>query len=189
MKRTLYIKNMVCDRCIRVLRESLLRAGYTPERVELGLAVLDLEDPAEDMVRIASIAQANGFRLLHQADDILVEQVKHALIGLIRQMPVSRETRISQFLKNQLNLPYSRISKTFSESEGQSISRYYIRLRLERVKELIQEGRLNFSEIADQLDFSNINHLSGQFKRETGQSLSEYKSQGQNMRQPLDGII
>lgn len=189
MKMTLYIKNMVCDRCISVFRESLVRSGYTPEKVELGLAVLDLKFPTEDVLRIASVAQANGFRLLRQADDILVEQVKHSLIRLIRQMPVSRDIRISQFLTDKLKLPYPRISRTFSEIEGQSVSRYFIRLRIERVKELIQEGRLNFSEIADQLDYTNINHLSGQFKRETGINLSEYRSQRRNLRQPLDRIM
>lgn len=186
---TLYIKNMVCDRCIRVLGESLQEAGYAPERVELGLAVVDLRNPERDVLRIESIAQANGFRLLRQADEILVEQVKHSLIGLIRHMPMPGQTRISQFLTDQLSMPYSKISRMFSESEGQPISRYFIRLRIERVKELIQEGRHNFSEIADMLGYSDINHLSGQFKRETGISLSEYRDKGQNLRQPLDRIL
>ena len=37
---TLYIKNMVCNRCIMVVEEILKHEGFTPETIELGRAVI-----------------------------------------------------------------------------------------------------------------------------------------------------
>ena len=38
--RNIYIKNMVCDRCVMVVRSVLERLGLTPLSVELGRAEL-----------------------------------------------------------------------------------------------------------------------------------------------------
>jgi AraC-like DNA-binding protein len=62
-------------------------------------------------------------------------------------------------------------------------------LKIEKVKELVQAKELNFTEMAQLLDYSHINHLSGQFKSETGMSLTEYKSQQKNFRNSLDKIV
>lgn len=50
-------------------------------------------------------------------------------------------------------------------------------MRMKRAEELLREGRLNVSEIAYKLDFSDPFHFSKSFKKHTGMSPSEYKNQ------------
>jgi AraC-like DNA-binding protein len=88
-----------------------------------------------------------------------------------------------------LGKDYSSISKVFSQSEHITIEKYFLKLKLEKVKELIQDNSYSFSQIASMLDYSSINHLSGQFKQVTGLSMSEYKGLVQTDRKPLDKIV
>jgi AraC-like DNA-binding protein len=84
---------------------------------------------------------------------------------------------------------YSKVSKVFSLTEGMTIEKYFIKLKIEKVKELIEAQEKNFTEISQFLDYSNINHLSKQFKIETGMSLTDYKLLQNKGRNPLDQII
>ncbi|MFO7720333.1 MAG: hypothetical protein R6W85_07830 [Gillisia sp.] len=56
------------------------------------------------------------------------------------------------------------------------MEKYFLKLKIETVKELIKDGKYNFTEIGQLLNYNNVNYLSGQFKAETGMSLSVYKS-------------
>jgi len=40
MRKTLHIKNMVCNRCIKVVREELEKLDYVVEKIELGEVVI-----------------------------------------------------------------------------------------------------------------------------------------------------
>ena len=41
--RTIYIKNMVCDRCKMVVEQVLQRIGLHPTKVDLGEAIIEAE--------------------------------------------------------------------------------------------------------------------------------------------------
>jgi AraC-like DNA-binding protein len=51
-----------------------------------------------------------------------------------------------------------------------------INQKVDRVKRLLREGELTVSEIAYRLGYSNVQHLSNQFKKVTGLSVSEFKA-------------
>ena len=87
-----------------------------------------------------------------------------------------------------MSIEYSKISKIFSLNESITIEKYFIKLKIEKVKELIQLQENNFTEISQLLDYSNVNHLSRLFKNETGMSLTEYKNSQKNIRNALDQI-
>src|SRR5699024_4165055 len=138
---------------------------------------------------IERIARENGFELMKNPLEQLVEQTKIALIQYVRDLETSSESRNrSAFLSQKLHRDYSKISRTFSRLEGLTIEKYFINLKIERVKELIQLGQYNFTEIADKLDYSNVNHLSSQFKAETGMNLSNYKALKNKTRKPYHRI-
>ena len=88
-----------------------------------------------------------------------------------------------------MNQDYSKTSKIFSFTEGITIEKYFIKLKIEKVKELIQIDEMNFTEISQLLDYSHVNHLSRQFKSHTGLSLTQYKSEHKNFRNSLDQIV
>ena len=104
-------------------------------------------------------------------------------------LPIDLEKNLSVHLSSLMHRDYSKMSKVFSTTEGLTIEKYFIKLKIEKVKELIQMQRYNFTQISQLLDYNHINHLSRQFKNETGMSLSKYKSEQKNFRNPLDKII
>jgi AraC-like DNA-binding protein/copper chaperone CopZ len=185
---TLYIKNMVCERCKKVLKEEL--AAIDVEIVSIELGRLEIRDHFKvDMSQINKVITVNGFELIEDKEMLLVESIKLFLISLVEQLPLQRTRKLSTLLAEQLNKDYSGLSKLFSRNEHITIEKFFVRLKLEKVKELIQQGNYSFTEIADLLDYTNSSHLSKQFKDATGLSMTEYRKSSQWSRKPLDKII
>jgi len=92
-------------------------------------------------------------------------------------------------LTKRFNKSYSALSKLFSRNEGITIEKYEINLKIEKVKELIQLGQLNFSQIAYSLNYNNSSHLARQFKNVTGMSMTVFKNLQKWNRKPLDQIV
>ncbi|MBU3026077.1 helix-turn-helix domain-containing protein [Zobellia galactanivorans] len=187
MVKDFYIKNMVCDRCIKVLKDELNANSIEVLNIELGRLRLDIKNNHFQILE--KLLENNGFLLITSAEQKLTEQVKLELIKLLQELPLKLDKKLSEYLSDGLGHEYSKISKVFSFTEGITIEKYFIKLKIEKVKELVQDKELNFTEISQLLDYSHINHLSGQFKSETGMSLSTYKSQQKNFRNSLDKII
>lgn len=188
MEKDYYIKNMVCDRCIKVLKNEIEAQEIVLTEIELGRVQLDIQD-GQELDKLKKIIESNGFELIDAVEDKLTEQVKIQLIKILDKLPLELKENLSAHLSKKMGQDYSKISKVFSFTEGVTIEKYFIKLKIEKVKELIQAKQNNFTEMAQLLDYSHINHLSGQFKSETGMSLSQYKLQQENYRKPLDQII
>lgn len=179
---------MVCNRCKKVISDELEALGIPIHAMELGKIEVETIDAAK-IQQIKEVLNKNGFELLQDEDTKLVEQIKVQLIKLINDLPIERKEKLSVWLSKSLHSDYSRISKTFSRKEQITIEKFFLKLKVEKVKELIQQGENSFSEIAYLLDYANSNHLAKQFKNETGMSMSEYKSLEVWERKPLDKII
>ena len=132
--------------------------------------------------------QGQGNQLLENPE-VLAEEIKLVLVEMINKIPIILNQKLSDFLAEKLHRDYWTLSKTFSKVEGITLEHYFIMLRVEKAKELIEYDEMNFSEIAYELGYGNINHLSGQFKRVTGMSMSEYKKLKNKPRTPFDKII
>lgn len=66
-------------------------------------------------------------------------------------------------------------SRIFHEYIGQSFQTYLIAIRLERAKELILDGEMNFSQMAEACGFANLAHFSRAFKQYEGCSPTTYQ--------------
>ena len=64
-----------------------------------------------------------------------------------------------------------------------TIEQFFIKQRLQRVKQLLDQGELNVTEISYKLCYSSVNYLSSQFKKYTGLSISEYKAQLEELKE------
>ena len=91
-------------------------------------------------------------------------------------------------IKNKLLKDYSFLSRLFSDTEGITIENYIIRQKIERVKELLVYDELSLSQIAVEMDYSSVAHLSAQFKRVTGLTPTHFKKIKDHKRQTLDSI-
>lgn len=188
MVKDFFVKNMVCDRCITVLRDELEKHNIKLLEIELGRLKLDIETE-DETEKLEGLLEKNGFSLIDSKAEKLVEQVKVELVKVLKKLPLELDKKLSDHLAAKLGREYSKISKVFSFTEGMTIEKYFIKLKIEKVKELIQDKDYNFTEMGQLLNYSNIHHLSSQFKSETGMSLSHYKSEQKNFRISIDRII
>ncbi|MCB9304718.1 MAG: helix-turn-helix transcriptional regulator [Lewinellaceae bacterium] len=185
----LIIKNMICSRCLKVARQNLEALGIEVLEMRLGRVKFRFPKGKVSFSQIEEILMEDEFEFAKSKDEQLSETIKLALIEMINSLPVSRDKKLSEILVEKLHKDYWSLSKAFSKTEGITIEKYFILLRIEKVKELIEYDELNFSEIAYELGYNNIYHLSGQFKQVTGMSMSEYKLLKDKPRSPLDNIL
>ena len=132
---------------------------------------------------------SNGFGIAKNEEEMIVENIKITLIEMVTGLPLHIKEKTSEHLAAELHRDYKMLSKIFSKKENITIEKYFIKLKIERVKELIQLQQLVFSDIAYLLDYSSVNHLSRQFKNVTGLSMTDYKNSQIWERSFLDEII
>jgi AraC-like DNA-binding protein len=184
---TLYVKNMVCDRCIRVVTQELENIGLDVRSVTLGEVTLTGNSRDLPLVQIRKTLEENGFELIEDRKARTIEQLKLAIIRLIRE-PGDRKLKYSAYLSKELGLEYHYLSTLFSSVENVTIEQYIIRQRVERAKELLKYGEKTLSEIAYELGYSSVQHLSNQFKHITGLTPTQFKRMTVNTRNPLDHV-
>lgn len=179
------VKNMVCDRCKGVLKQEFRNAGI--EVVQMDLGEVQFSDGAqEQMKHIREILVKNGFELIEDVNDSHIVDIKKHLINAVNN---DLHQNLSKYLSEKMNKDYSALSKMFSAKEGLTIEKYFILLKIERVKEEIQMETKTFSEIAYDLNYKSSSHLAKQFKSITGMSMSEYRKVQDWNRKPLDEIV
>ncbi len=174
---------MVCRHCVGKARELLEKFGLKVLSVELGAAVIEENLSDDKLAVVAKILDEEGFELIQSREAEIVEAVKHMLIGLSIR-PEAERQNLPEFLSAKFNLSYASISRIFSEVEGRSVENYYLNLRIERVKELIKYQQLSLSEIADEMGYSSVAHLSRQFKQFTGLTPTQFRQMGKRKSLP-----
>ncbi|SDB29434.1 AraC-type DNA-binding protein [Flavobacteriaceae bacterium MAR_2010_188] len=185
MTQTLHVKNMVCNRCKSTVVREIKAAGFDLETIELGKVTISGNN-SDGIIKLEEALNAHGFEIIKDDTKELIEQLK---ITLIQKLESQELSNLSEFLPNAFHRSYSALSKLFSKTEGMTIEKYLINLKIEKVKEYIQLGQLNFSEIAYALNYTNSGHLARQFKNVTGMSMSEFKTLQHWDRKSIDQIV
>ncbi|WP_027066214.1 helix-turn-helix domain-containing protein [Maribacter sp. Hel_I_7] len=189
--RIYWIMNMVCRRCLKVIKHELEEINIEILSLELGkLTVRSIKNIDKEIdAKVLGVLHSNGFEIAKSEDEMLVEEVKITLIDLVKDLPMHIKEKTSEHLAMTLHRDYKILSKLFSKNEHTTIEKYFIKLKIERVKELIQLQQYTFSDIAYMLDYSSVNHLSRQFKNITGISMTDYKNAEGWERNFYDEII
>ncbi|EFZ37499.1 transcriptional regulator, AraC family [Hoylesella oralis ATCC 33269] len=188
METTLYIKNMVCDRCKMAVDKTLRDKGLHPLSVELGVVKVAEAISADMREELRGELEKIGFELMDDKRRRTIEQIKNAVIQLVHYRDNASTVNLSDYLAAQLHSDYSALSKLFSEATGMTVERYYILQRIERVKELLWYDELSLTQIALQMNYSSTAYLSNQFKSITGMTPSQFKALGKNTLKELDKI-
>ncbi len=171
-----------------VVKNELERSGFHPSAVTLGEAVFKNELSAADKDGIQKILEPLGFSLIDDKKNQLIEKIKTLIVELVHQKNGELNTNLSSYLSSKTNHDYHYLSNLFSEVEGNTIEKYFIAQKIERVKELLVYDELSLSEIAWQLHYSSVAHLSSQFKKVTGLTPSHFRSIREKKRKPLDEV-
>lgn len=185
----LVIKNMVCQRCITSVEQALNKLVIPYTEVVMGNIHLKKPLTEKKLSALSEELQKLGFEIIDDKKKKLIEKIKTSVQTYLKKIVLeeSRKNNLSDFIHTELKLDYSYVSDLFSSIEGITIEQYFIRLRIEKVKELVVYDELSFSEIAGRVGFSSIHHLSAQFKKTTGMTLSHFKNTG-NRHSSLDKI-
>lgn len=186
-----WIKNMVCSRCLKVIQQELQEVGITVLSLELGRLLVEAPKKTSNEIveAVTTVLHANDFEIVQKEEEMLVERMKVILIEQLQELPLHIKVKTSELLASRLHKDYKTLSKLFSANEQTTLEKYFIKLKIEKVKELIQLKQHSFSDIGYLLDYSSVNHLSRQFKEVVGMSMTDYKNTGNWKRNFYDEII
>lgn len=179
---------MVCNRCILVVKSEIEKLGYMIHSIELGEVIFNNHLTENNKSIIAKKLETFGFEILNDSNSKTIEKIKNILIDLVQNKNNDINITLSDYLIQHIHQDYSKISNLFSYVEGISIEKYFIQLKIEKVKELIVYDELSLSEIGNFLNYSSVSHLSNQFKKVTGFSPSYFKKIKESKRIELDQL-
>ncbi len=172
-----FIKGMVCDRCVSVIKSGIHSMGFGVERISLGKISLASPPDEAGVVAIKEFLADHGFELISDRETRIINRVKSLVTEIFSQHGgLNSKAKFSTMISESLNMNYDTISEVFSSSEGMTLEQYIIHKRLEKVKELMVYTDSSLTEIAHLMGFSSVNHLSRQFKELTGMPPSLFKS-------------
>lgn len=177
---------MLCSCCVKLLELVFKTEQIRYIKIEQGK--IELPD-AGQLPRVIELVKENGFQLIKDREQILVEQIKVAVIELVHYANNNNSIiRNSDYLVDKLDVPYQNLSSVFTKYENQTLEKYIIKHKIEKTKELLDQGELTLSEIAYQMGYSSVQYLSTQFRKSTGVTVSEYKQTGLPAKVPFDEI-
>jgi len=178
---------MVCQRCIMSVESILKKLDIPFSKVRLGEVDLFREISQTKIKNIETELKQVGFELITGRANKIVEDIKQLVMEYIA-LGDEKKSKLSSFITDKLHYDYSYLSDLFSSIEGTTIEHYLILQRIERVKELLVYDQLSLTEIAYQVGFSSVHHLSAQFKKVTGLTPTHFKKIGSEKRRALDEL-
>jgi AraC-like DNA-binding protein len=179
---------MVCNRCISAVKQELEKLKFPVTNIALGEVQLAKKPTEKQLTSLKQNLAALGFEVLDDNRKKLIEKIKNIIIEQVHYSSTDELHNFSEILSKKINKDYSYLSGLFSGVEGITIEKYIIKQKIEKVKELIIYNEMNLSEIAYQLGYSSVAHLSAQFKKVTGLTPSHFKKMGGIHRKSIDHI-
>lgn len=179
---------MVCSRCEMAVKTIFEKMEIPILSMQLGEVEIS-ENLNEDQKRVLSEnLKALGFELLDDKISKTIERIKNVIVDVVHYQNEKLKINLSSYLVEDLKQDYSALSNLFSETEGITIEHYFIAQKIEKVKELLIYNELSLSEIAFQLNYSSVAHLSNQFKKTTGITPTQFKQLKDKNRKQIDEL-
>ncbi|WP_426278133.1 helix-turn-helix domain-containing protein [Chryseobacterium sp. S-02] len=184
----IFIKNMVCGRCISAVAGIFNEAQVKTTSINLGEVETETELSEEDLHSIEKKLLETGFERIKDSAHQLVEKIKNLIIAKISELDIDENFLLSEFLISKLHKDYSSLSKTFSQNENITLEQFFILQKIEKVKELLLYNEFTLTEIAGKLGYKSVQHLSSQFRNSSGFTPTEFKKLKVHNRKPLDFV-
>ena len=179
---------MVCIRCKMVVKQELKKMGVPFLNIELGEVEITENITAEQREKLNSMLLRSGLELLDDRKSVLIQKIKNVIIELIHNSTEPLTVKFSEYLSHKLSYDYTYLANLFSAVQGYTIEKFIIAHKIERVKEMLVYNELNLTEIAYQMHYSSVAHLSAQFKKVTGLTPSHFKQLKEKRRGMLDDM-
>lgn len=178
---------MVSNRCKMLVKDELtkLKLHFIVNMGEVEI-MENITDDQREQLRLA--LRESGLELMDDKKAMLIEKIKTIIIEMVHFSDELPKSNFSDYLSEKLNLDYTYLSNIFSEYQGNTIEKFIIIHKIERVKELIIYNEVNLTEIAYMMHYSSVAHLSNQFKKITGLTPSHFKQLKVKSRIPIEEI-
>ncbi|MDP4263673.1 MAG: AraC family transcriptional regulator [Bacteroidota bacterium] len=184
-----HIRNMVCGRCMKAVTVIFQNAGAGIQEMRLGMVKTPEELTLEQIQQIRTELEAEGFEWLEDQKVKLAERIKQLIVELVHYGELDEmKNNLSDWLAARLHKDYHYMGKIFSSVEDTTIEQYFILQKIEKVKEWLVYDEFTVSEMAFKLGYSSVAHLSGQFKKITGFTPTQYKQLKDHHRKPIDKL-
>ena len=163
--------NLVCR---KVLEEKLIK--YNIKYRILGFGEVDVLEKIDISIfsKLTEELKQYGIEIIENQKSVLVQKIKDTIIEMIHS-PELINVKSSVYLADKLSHSYGYLSNLFSDVTYTSIENYIILQKIEYAKQLIVSSDLSLTEIAFQLNYSSVAHLSTQFKNVTGITPSAFQ--------------
>jgi AraC-like DNA-binding protein len=179
---------MESNRCKLMVKAELHKLGLNYKTLELGEVDIK-ENISAEKLQLFNIALKNaGFELIDDKKNLYVEKIKTAIHKLIFQLDELPKPNFSDYIRQKVNKDYTYLSNLFSGVMGVTIEKYIITQKIDYVKELLVYSKLSVSDIAFKLQYSSVAHLSNQFKKITGLTISHFRQLRNIKRQKIINV-
>ena len=167
---------MVSLRCKMVVKSVLEKIHVPFNVIELGEVQTPDDLTPKQMEELKQSLLKFGLELLEDKKSMLIEKIKNIVVEMIHYSDEPPLLNFSSYLSEKLDYDYNYLSNLFSEVTGTTIEHFIISHKIERAKELLVYNELTLTQIAEKLHYSNVAHLSNQFKKVTGLTPTFFKA-------------
>jgi AraC-like DNA-binding protein len=172
---TIYIKNMACLHCQRVVKSELEKLGLNRTVINPGEVMISEEISPFKKEQLNIALKRSGFELMDPGKIALVKKIRRIIDEMVHYSGDQFKKDLPGYLSKKLKYDYEFLAELFSEVYNTTIEKYFIISKIERVKELLVYYKLNLTEVSYQLNYNSIAQLSNQFKEVTGISPTNFQ--------------
>lgn len=158
-----------------IVKSELEKLSLNYTILELGEIEIREELSHEQHEALKTALLKSGLEVMEDKKSIIIEKIKNTVVEMIHYTEEAPLLNFSAFLSEKLQYDYTYLSNLFSEVKGITIEHFIIAHKIERAKELLIYNELTLTEIAEKLHYSNVAHLSNQFKKVTGLTPTFFK--------------
>ncbi len=180
---------MLCHCCLKLIEMVFEQHGIKITNIKPGYIEFEYNEDEISIEEITNLLIKNGMPPVKSREEQIVEKIKQSVVELIHDSNnINSILRKSDYLVEKLAMSYQQMSKLFSKHENMTLEKYIIKNKIEKIKELIDSEEYTLSEIAYIMDYSSVQYLSNQFKKETGITVSEYKKNREKHKKMIDDL-
>ena len=163
----LFIQNILAD--LQFTNTSQEQRWNTTSMFSVRALEIILSNASLDMI----CAQIKKLIEDRASDEVLASDSGQAIIRAVKEEVKTNYSDINLSLNTiaqKLSMNASYLSNTFSTLCGQTLGNYITKIRMEKARELIENGEMKLSEIVDAVGYSDQYYFSKRFKKYFGYS-------------------
>jgi len=158
----------------------LIKIGYDEEMVSLYRKILDVsndERPGYQQLLSGILIHLVAY-LVYRANDKnwrdkqVIDKIDKARLIIREKLNTSISPEV---IAASLNMSYTWFRRMFRQYTGLAPAQYIAQLKIQKAKEMLSVSNKTIKEIAIELGFESIDYFSTQFRKQTGQTPTQFR--------------